>query len=236
MTDVRPFCALYYNKNKVGSLDDVIVPPYDVISERDKKQFFKKSPFNYARIILGSSKNQYASVGKTFRRWVEEDVFLRSDPAFYVWEQQFSKEGQILKRFGLVSAVALKDFRRGNILPHENTFDAPIQDRLRILKACQANLSPIFMTYHDPQRALEKKLFKWCRTLGPDGPRPKGPFLKFKDKQGVESRIFKIEDKTVMKFIRQFFLKKKLNEFLLNDIYKLEVKKNVINRICKIRY
>ncbi len=215
MVDFRPFRALYYDSNKVGSLDDVIVPPYDVISERDKKQFFKKSPFNFARIILGSSKDQYASVGKTFRKWIKEGVFLKSDPAFYVWEQQFLKEGQFLTRFGVVSAVALRDFRKGNILPHENTFAAPIEDRLRILKACQANLSPIFMTYDDPRRELEEKLFKCCQThrldgQRPDGQRPDGPFLEFKDTEGVRSLIYKIEDKAMVKFIHQFFLKKKL--------------------------
>ena len=52
MADVRPFQALHYDLGKVGSLDAVAAPPYDVIDARSGRQLLERSPYNAVAIDL----------------------------------------------------------------------------------------------------------------------------------------------------------------------------------------
>ena len=42
----------------------------------------------------------------------------------------------------------------GGVLPHERTLSGPKEDRLKLFRATKTNLSPGFMLYRDPARAL----------------------------------------------------------------------------------
>ncbi|MBI3019683.1 MAG: DUF1015 domain-containing protein, partial [Deltaproteobacteria bacterium] len=202
MANVRPFKALYYDPKKVLHLEKVFVPPYDVISEREQKAFFKKNPYNFARIILGKTTHDgYETARKRFQNWQAKKLLIEdSMEHFYFWEQKFFDHGQWVSRKGIVAAVALNDFYRGKIRPHEKTLDAPKADRLKILEACQANLSPVFMMYEDPNQTLEKEIIKYCQK----------PFLKMRDSNGIWNKIWKIEKEGVSRRIQKVFVSKNL--------------------------
>ncbi|MBI3017333.1 MAG: DUF1015 domain-containing protein [Deltaproteobacteria bacterium] len=202
MANVRPFKALYYNPKKVSHLENVFVPPYDVISEREQKVFFKKSPYNFARIILGKTdRDGYKTVRKRFLSWQAKNILIEdSKEHFYFWEQKFFDRGRSLSRKGIVAAVALDDFYQGKIRPHEKTLDAPKADRLKILKACQANLSPVFMMYEDSSQVLEKEIIKYCQK----------PFVAMRDSNGVLNKIWKIENEKLLQRIQAVFSFKNL--------------------------
>ena len=202
MANVRPFKALYYNPKKVPHLENVFVPPYDVISEEERKSFFKKSPYNFARIILGKTNHDgYGTVRKRFRSWQAKNILIKdSKEHFYFWEQKFLDQGRWVSRKGIVAAVALDDFYQGKIRPHEKTLDAPKADRLKILKACQANLSPVFMMYEDSSQILEKEIIKNCKK----------PFIAMRDSNGVLNKIWKIENEKLSQRIQAIFSSKNL--------------------------
>ncbi len=213
MANVRPFRALYYNPRKVRHLENVFVPPYDVISEEERKQFFKKSPYNFARIILGkTAKDGYETVRKHFQAWQAQKILIE-DPKehFYFWEQKFSchltrvtrarrTRGHWISRKGIVAAVALDDFYSGKIRPHEKTLEAPKADRLEILKVCQANLSPVFMMYEDPHLTLEKEILENCQK----------PLMVMRDSNGVWNKIWKIEKGSLSHRIQEVLASKNL--------------------------
>lgn len=201
MVIVRPFAAYYYDTKKVR-LNDVVVPPFDVISESERKKFFKRHRCNFARIILGKDKNDgYKRAGDLFRKWKKEGILIHdSRPYFYLWRQTFKQGRRTLTRSGLVAEVALNGFQEGEILPHEKTFPAPILDRLQIVEETGANLSPVFMMYDGKQMTLEKKMIRNRRK----------PFLQFQDLQGVKSRIWKIQDSALEEEIQNYFQRKKL--------------------------
>src|ERR1700710_792985 len=52
MADVRPFKALHYDLGKVGSLDAVAAPPYDVIDAAGRAALLRRSPYNAVAIDL----------------------------------------------------------------------------------------------------------------------------------------------------------------------------------------
>ena len=53
MADVQPFRAFRYNLARVGALEDVMAPPYDVIDPVLQKQLHDRHPSNVVRLILG---------------------------------------------------------------------------------------------------------------------------------------------------------------------------------------
>src|SRR5262249_30574629 len=49
-------------------------------------------------------------------------------------------------------------WENGIVLPHEQTFGAPKEDRLRLLRAIRTNTSPVFLIYRDHDRQIETLL------------------------------------------------------------------------------
>ena len=52
MADIQAFRGLRYDLSKVGSLSDVVAPPYDVISADQRDELLAKSDHNIVRVIL----------------------------------------------------------------------------------------------------------------------------------------------------------------------------------------
>src|SRR5262249_39393657 len=76
-------------------------------------------------------------------------------PAIHLYTQNFTVDGRQLSRKGLIVTLRLEEFAPGRILPHERTFAAAKQDRLRLLEATQVNLSSIFGLYPGDHPELE---------------------------------------------------------------------------------
>jgi len=72
MVEVSPFKGITYNKEKIGKLDDVTSPPYDIISSDIQTELYEKNPYNFVRLILGKQNsddtkqnNRYTRAKKT---------------------------------------------------------------------------------------------------------------------------------------------------------------------------
>ena len=53
MPEIQAFRAIRYDLGHVGSLGDVVAPPYDVISPEMQTELYHKHPCNVVRLILG---------------------------------------------------------------------------------------------------------------------------------------------------------------------------------------
>ena len=56
--DIKPLNAIVYNQEKVN-INDVIAPPYDVITSAYQDELYKKSPYNIVRLILTKGEKRY---------------------------------------------------------------------------------------------------------------------------------------------------------------------------------
>jgi hypothetical protein len=66
----------------------------------------------------------------------------------FLYAQTFTlPDGSTRTREGVLLSLALEEFSRGVVLPHEKTLPGPKADRLAIIRATGANLSPIFGLY-----------------------------------------------------------------------------------------
>jgi uncharacterized protein (DUF1015 family) len=134
----------------VGDLATVTAPPYDVIPPDALERFELASPYNVVRLILGretAGVDQYTRAAETLEAWRSDGVLVRDDrDTVTVYEQRFTVGGKERIQRGVLIAVELEDDPEA-ILPHERTMAAPVEDRLKLLRATRANLSPVFSVY-----------------------------------------------------------------------------------------
>ena len=196
MPDIQPFHGLRYDLGHVGSLSDVIAPPYDVIDAELQSELYKKHPANVVRLILNreepgddGSTNKYTRAAQFLRRWQKEGVlFAEPEAAIYVYHQEFEVEGQKHTRRGFMCRTRLERFGEGKIYPHEETHSGPKADRLLLTKACKTNLSQIFGLYPDAENEAQNLLEAAVADQTP---------LEATDHLGVKHRVWPITDLAV---------------------------------------
>ncbi|HQE62891.1 MAG TPA: DUF1015 domain-containing protein, partial [Candidatus Latescibacteria bacterium] len=158
MAIINPFRGIRYNSEKVGALQTVVAPPYDVISPEGRAQLLSKNLFNVVRIDLpiGDGDAKYRYAGSLWRRWRESGVLVRDPaPALYFLEERYvTPSGRPSARRGFIGELVLEKIGKGSVLPHERTFAGPKADRLRLMEETLANLSPVFLLYRDPMDEL----------------------------------------------------------------------------------
>jgi uncharacterized protein (DUF1015 family) len=145
MIRIAPFRGVFYNQKKIRDLSKVIAPPYDVISKEEQEKLYKKSPYNFIRLDLSQEPDSYSAVAQLLNEWLAAGIFERNEtPAIYFLSHRFKLKSEQKLRQGFLALTELQDFSSGEIRPHEKTLDAPKEDRLKLMLACQAQLSPIF--------------------------------------------------------------------------------------------
>jgi len=162
LIQIAPFRALRYDPDRVPSLSRVIAPPFDVINAEVAEELRQRDPHNVIRLILGKegsearSEGEYRRAAQTLAAWRREGILIMEDePSVYVCEQAFEVDGVHCVRRGFVSAMLLRDFTSGDVLPHEHTVSGPKVDRLRLMKACRAALSLVFGVFSDPEASID---------------------------------------------------------------------------------
>jgi len=159
MATVRPFQGILYDPHRVD-LSQVVAPPYDVISPADQRRYYQQDPHNVVRLISGEVRpsdtpedNKYTRAAGFFQQWLADGLLRReASPCFYIYRHEFEDPttGQTRVRRGVMGVVELEPFGQG-VLPHEQTHARAKADRLSLTRAVEANLSPVFGLYEDPQ-------------------------------------------------------------------------------------
>lgn len=143
----RPFPGLRYDLQRVD-INDVIAPPYDVIDDDDHAALEARSPYNAVRVEVSRDepgRDRYEAARCLLQEWIDSGVLLRDRPSFYVMQMRFTDEaGRQRHTTGVLGAMELVAPDEGSILPHERTTPKAKGDRLFLLRACRANLSPIW--------------------------------------------------------------------------------------------
>jgi len=204
MVRIAPFRGVRYSQKKIRDLAKVIAPPYDVISKSEQERLYKKSPYNFVRLDLSQEADSYDAVAQTLNDWLAQGIFERDqEPAIYFSSQRFKlKGGEEKERLGFFALIELQDFTSGEIRPHEKTHDAPKQDRLKLMLACQAQLSPIFALYAQPKPTINRILAVAVEGVA--------PWLDVEQDNGDHCRLWRITDSAVIQKIQQEMRDQKL--------------------------
>ncbi|MFA5147479.1 MAG: DUF1015 domain-containing protein [Candidatus Omnitrophota bacterium] len=176
MATVKPFKGIIYNKGKVGKVEKVIAPPYDVIPKEMQASLYRRDPHNVVRLILGkiypgdtSRNNRYTRAKRSFDSWLKGGVMVRDEAdSLYIYSQTYRYGGRRFERTGFMGLMGLDGGKgKDSVLSHENTLRAPKVDRLSLIRSIKANLSPIFVLYEDGRHAIVNILKRHCRAKRP---------------------------------------------------------------------
>lgn len=161
MATVHPFRAVTYASRT--DLSDVVAPPYDVLDNAGKAALLAKDPRNVVAIDLPHTPAKelgppaaYEAAGAAFRDWLAGGTLRREpSPVMFAYRQTFTPAGgSIIRRTGMACCVEALPFGPrpgGGILPHEETFSGPKEDRFALMRATRAQLSPVFGLHADEQ-------------------------------------------------------------------------------------
>lgn len=188
MLQVSPFVGLRFDGSRAGPLDAVTTPPYDVISPEEQARFRSASPYNMIRLVLSddlpeddAANNKYRRAASDLQTWRRDGALVPTPgPCYYPYEMTFTLGGRRRRTRGLVAAVELQDWG-GTILPHERTMPGPVEDRLLLMRAVNANLSCIQGVFRGPCEALGDLL----DVVGADP-----PAVEVSDEAGVNHRLW----------------------------------------------
>jgi len=193
MSALKPFAAVFYNKEKVDNLSNVICPPYDVIS-KDQEAYYKQDPNNFIRLELAKETpkdtekdNKYTRARKTFEEWLKKGILKQDDkPCIYYYKQDYKYQGQKYTRTGFLGLLKINEDSGVRILPHEHTHAAAKTDRLTLWSALKVNLSSIFVGYADKTGKIDRVFFKELAS--------QKPYLEAVDQDKVKHTIWRLEN------------------------------------------
>lgn len=201
MVEVVSFQGLTYNKKKVGNLDDVMSPPYDIISEEMQEELYARHPYNFVRLILGKQfpddtekNNRYTRAKHDFETWIKESILISTDkPAIYPYKIEYMLDNQLKTMSGFFVLLKL-DPEYKMVKAHEKTLSKPKADRLNLMRACHANLEPIQLLYIDEDDRIQKTIDDAIREA---------PLISVKGYDTFTHKLWKLEDDRVISFIQQ---------------------------------
>ena len=228
MATIRPFRGLRYDTDKVGGLENVVTPPYDIISEGQQKQYYEKHPNNVIRLEYGAeyetdseNDNRYTRAAAFLRTWIDDGILKFEDKeCLYLYEQQFSFLGQELTYRGFVTLTQLEEFSKGIILPHEETLSKAKTDRFNLMEATHANFSQIYCLYMDESGEIRSMMEQITK---------KPADISFKAENDILQNVWIIRDDDMIASIQEKFADKQL--FIADGHHRYETALNFRNKM-----
>jgi len=205
MAVVAPFRGVRYNPKKIEHLEDVVTPPYDVISAEAGSELQEKNPYSMINLDLRNTSQddteddgRYQRARSRFEAWQEDAVLIRDEqPAMYLYYIDYTHpSGKRMTRKGLVSLVGLAEFSEGIVKPHEKTFAGVISDRLELMEECRAQFSQVFSIYSDPEHQVISELEKV---------REPEPICRVEDHNTNIHTLWRVMDKDALAAVHRFF-------------------------------
>ena len=200
MADIIPFKGILYDVTKV-QMEDVLAPPYDIITPEYREALYMQSPYNIVRIDFGKEEpadneamNKYTRAREYLDAWMKEGVFIRSEkPSFYAYEMSYRINSIRKRLLGFLGLVKLEELGKGSVYPHECTHSKPKQDRLNLMRSCNAHTSPIFSLYKTTNGRIANILAKVSMAK---------PYIEATDISGDVHRIWQIDDEEEIEHIK----------------------------------
>jgi len=202
MAKVRPFRALRYDFSKAGAPESVCCPPYDIISEQEQEAYYSENAHNVIRLELPREPMKYDAAAQTLEGWRKSRILRRDlEDCLYIYEEEFTVQGQRKKINGIIAQVQLEEFSKGIILPHEETLSKAKSDRFNLMSKTFCNFSQIYSLYHDQDKSI-KPLLAGIVSGKPE--------VEFRAKDGIVHRLWTVPAGKITQKICESFDKLKL--------------------------
>jgi uncharacterized protein (DUF1015 family) len=176
-----PFRALRYGPENDLSL--VTAPPYDVLSDADRRTLLSLHDHNIVAIDLPVGDHPYEQAAATLAAWRDRGVLQLDDrPSFTLYRMSFvDARGERRTTVGVIGALEVVDEGADGVLPHERTTPKATTDRLDLTRATRTNMSPVWGL------SLREQLTDALIAAGE-------PLGEFTDEHGVTHRVERVVD------------------------------------------
>ena len=202
MAVIKPFKGVRPPKNLV---ELVASRPYDVLDSEEAREEAGDNEKSLYHIIKpeinfepGTSEYDprvYESAVEQFRKFQKEGWLVQDDKEhYYIYAQTMNGKTQ----YGLVVGAFVNDYLTGNIKKHELTRRDKEEDRMKHVRACNANIEPVFFAYPD-NHVLDNLLKKYAQMP------PEYDFVAPDD--GFRHQFWVISDEADIKTVTEEFRK-----------------------------
>ena len=148
---IRPFAGLRPTSEHAA---DVAAPPYDVLNSDEARELAKGKPWSFLHISKAEidlpvntdpyDPKVYQKAAENMRHMIDEGVLIRDQkPYYYVYRLTMGKHVQT----GLVAAASVAAYDINRVRKHEFTRPAKEDDRVRQIKALNAQTGPVLLAY-----------------------------------------------------------------------------------------
>lgn len=203
MAEIKAFRGMRYDTEKAGKLEELCCPPYDIISEKERKAFIAQNKYNVIRLELPrEGEDVYRTAGEVLDKWREAGILIHEEkPALYIYEEEFNAYNQRKSIKGLIARVKVEEFSKGVILPHEFTLSKAKADRFELMKATNCNFSQIYALYMDETHTTLDTLEEYSQGK---------PDAQFTDDDQITHRLWIVTDEAVIAKLTADFTDRKL--------------------------
>lgn len=237
MANIKAFRGYRYNTDKFENIGELMVPPYDTISQEEQQKYYNSGEYNMIRISKGleydddtTENNCYKRAGEYLNKWIEEDILKRDEKeAVYLYEQRVKYNETTFINHGIVTILELSELENSEVMTCELPSVTTAKDRYNLLTETKANVDMINCMYIDPEKTLSSFITDLSDT------RPDVEFTT--EEKVIETvtlhKIWVIDDEETIKFIQDnlsdktFFITDGHNRYVTALEYKNYCKENM---------
>ena len=203
MANIQAFRGMRYNTERAGELEELCCPPYDIISEKERKRYLARNKYNVIRLELPKDGDDvYKNAAEVLDSWREQGILIHEEkPAIYIYEEEFNAYNTRRSIKGIIARVKVEEFSKGVILPHEFTLSKAKADRFCLMKATNCNFSQIYALYMDEEHTTLSTIDALSR---------RAPDAKFTDEDNVHHKLWIITNEQAIAKLTADFSERKL--------------------------
>ncbi len=199
MAKIKPFKGLRPPKDLVTK---VVARPYDVLNSAEARAEAAGNEMSLYRItrpeidfapdIDEHDECVYERAASNFKLFQDKGWLIQDkEDRYYIYAQTMGDH----KQYGLVVATNVDDYMQGHIKKHELTRRDKEEDRMKHVRATNANIEPVFLAYPD-NRILDDIVSKETA---------KAPEYDFVSNDGFGHTFWVIDDAETIKLITKTF-------------------------------
>jgi len=152
---IRPFAGL---RPVAGRAEDVVAPPYDVLSTAEARVRAAGRPWSFLHISKPEidmpettdpyAPEVYARAASNLQKMLQQGILVRdTEPCYYVYRLLMGEHRQT----GLVAAASVAAYDSNRIRRHEFTRPDKEDDRVRQIEALNAQTGPVLLAYESQE-------------------------------------------------------------------------------------
>lgn len=202
MAKIKPFKGIRPPKDLVERIES---RPYDVLNSKEAREeagdnemslyHIIKPEIDFDEDVSEYDPRVYQKAADNFNKFMDNGWLVQDDKEnYYLYAQTMNGKTQ----YGLVVGAAVDDYLSGVIKKHELTRCDKEEDRMKHVRACNANMEPVFFAYPDNEK-LDEIIRRYAQTV------PEYDFIAPID--GFRHQFWVISDDNDIKAITEEFAK-----------------------------